>query len=178
MNKNILEESIVNEAERQLPLPIGELYTPLAKLSDEDAETRYLTVAISKNQIDLQVDALEAARLKSFAIDVKPLALARAVNRKNAIICEIEQDRAELAIVVDGVLKLARILHFRGRSAGKGARGAPSGDRADRGVMSEFGPEALPVNYDRELHQRFAVLDHKRVQRGDIDGGEVSALFD
>ena len=114
VDRKILEESIVNEAERQLPLPISELYTPLAKLSDEDAETRYLTVAISKNQVDLQVDALEAARLKSFAIDVKPLALARAVNRENAIICEIELERAELAIIVDGVLKLARILHFKG----------------------------------------------------------------
>ena len=114
VDKKILEESIMNEAERQLPLPIGELYTPRTNLSDENTETRYLTVAISKNQVDLQVDALEAARLKSFAIDVKPLALARAVNRENAIICEIELDKAELAIVVDGVLKLARILHFRG----------------------------------------------------------------
>ncbi len=114
VDKKILEESIINEAERQLPLPIAELYTPRAQLSDEDAETRYLTVAISKNQVDLQVDALEAARLKSFAIDVKPLALARAVNRENAIICDIESDRVELAIVVDGVLKLARVLHFSG----------------------------------------------------------------
>ena len=114
VDKKILEESILNEAERQLPLPIGELYTPRTKISDEGAEIRYLTVAISKNQVDLQVDALEAARLKSFVIDVKPLALARAVNRENAIICEIELDRAELAIVVDGVLKLARILHFKG----------------------------------------------------------------
>ena len=114
VNKKILEESFVNEAERQLPLPIGELYTPRTQLSDEDAETRYLTIAISKNQVDLQVDAIEAARLKSFAIDVKPLALARAVNRENAIICDVESDRAELAIVVDSVLKLARILYFRG----------------------------------------------------------------
>lgn len=114
VNKKILEESIVNEAERQLPLPIVELYTPLAQLSDEDMESRYLTVAVSKNQIDLQVDALEAARLKSFALDVKPLALARAVGREDAIICDIEMGKAELAIVVGGVLKLARILHFKG----------------------------------------------------------------
>ena len=114
MNRNILEESIVNEAERQLPLPIGELYTPRTQLTDEESETSYLTVAMSKNQVDLQVDALEAARLKSFAIDVKPLALARVVNRESAIICEIEPDRAELSIVVEGVLKLARILHFSG----------------------------------------------------------------
>ncbi len=114
VDKKILEESIINEAERQLPLPIGELYTPRAQLSDEDAEARYLTVAMSKNQVDLQVDALQAARLKSFEIDVKPLALARAVNSENAIICDIELDRAELAIIVDGVLNLARILHFSG----------------------------------------------------------------
>ena len=114
VDKKILEESIFNEAERQLPLPIGELYTPRARLSDEDAEARYLTVAMSKNQVDLQVDALQAAKVKSFEIDVKPLALARAINSENAIICDIELDRAELAIVVDGVLKLARILHFSG----------------------------------------------------------------
>ena len=114
VDKKILEESINNEAERQLPLPIGELYTPRAQLSGEDAETRYLTVAISKTQVDLQADALEAARLKSFAIDVKPLALARVVNRENAIICDIESDRAELVIIVDGVLKYARVLHFNG----------------------------------------------------------------
>lgn len=58
------------------------------------------------------VDALRLAKLKPAAIDIRPLALARAVNQRDAVIAHGESDSLELAVIVDAVPGLMRSIYL------------------------------------------------------------------
>lgn len=69
-------------------------------------------IGVPKEPLIAFVEALRLAGIKPLAVDIKPLALARAVNRKDAIIAHGERDTLELAIVVDNVPALMRSIYL------------------------------------------------------------------
>lgn len=69
-------------------------------------------IGVPREPLVAFVETLRLAGIKPVAVDVKPLALARAVNRRNAIIAHGERDTIELAIVVDNVPVLMRSVYL------------------------------------------------------------------
>ena len=115
IERKMLEEAITYESERQMPLPLAELYIAWKHLSESNSESQIFVVGAPKDRIDAQVHTLDLAGLKSYLLDLKPIALARVVNHKEAIIIDLEQWRSLLILVADGVPLITRTLYIRGQ---------------------------------------------------------------
>ena len=69
-------------------------------------------LGVPKEPMVAMLEALRITKLKATAIELKPLALARAVNKKDAIIAHGERDSLELTLVVEGVPSLIRSIYL------------------------------------------------------------------
>lgn len=105
---SLLESVVLREAKREMPISLGEIYLfwkVLGKIGDKQ---RVYILGVPQEVIDDQVEALRQAGMKSKAMDLKPLALVRAVNRKNAIITNLEDGTLDIIIVVEDVPVIVR----------------------------------------------------------------------
>ena len=71
-------------------------------------------LATPKEPLIAMVEAIQAAGIKPRVVDLKPLALARAVNEKDAIVVSGESNSVELAIVVDDIPRMVRSVYLGG----------------------------------------------------------------
>ncbi|MDO8637839.1 MAG: hypothetical protein Q7R34_16665 [Dehalococcoidia bacterium] len=69
-------------------------------------------LGVPKEPMVAMLEALRITKLKPTDIELKPLALARAVNKKDAIIAHGERDSLELTLVIEGVPSLIRSIYL------------------------------------------------------------------
>jgi type IV pilus assembly protein PilM len=111
-------EAIQREARRELPVPLEELYLSYQILDDQTtANMRVFTVGIPREAVERCVAGLGVAGLRAVAMDLKPLALVRAVNLSNAIVANLEQATDSVVLVRDFVPRITRSIALPG--AGK-----------------------------------------------------------
>ena len=106
--KKELAGVISREARRVLSIAEEDNYLHWQLLPAETDMLRVYVLAVPKEPLHALVEAIREAGLKPYAVDLKPLALMRAVNSKDAIIANGESNSVELVIVVDDVPTLAR----------------------------------------------------------------------
>jgi Tfp pilus assembly PilM family ATPase/Tfp pilus assembly protein PilN len=114
LKASMLDEAIRHEAEREMPVPLDELYISRQTLRSGDPEQRHLVLGVPRDLLDSQVRTLARAGVKARSVNLKPLALARAVNREEALIMNLEQDVCDLVVVADGVPATMRTVMLRG----------------------------------------------------------------
>jgi len=110
--KKLLDEAAQREAERVMPVPLNELYTSWQIISISDIETAICLVGIPRNTVDAMLEALRQAGLQPEAMDVRPLALARLSDERDAIIINIQQIGFDIVVMTDGIPELLRSLPF------------------------------------------------------------------
>jgi type IV pilus assembly protein PilM len=110
--KNLLEEAANREMERVMPVPLNELYTSWQAISVSDIETIICLVGLPRNTVDAMLEALKQAGLQPEAMDVRPLAVARVADERDAIIVNAEQTGFDIAVVIGGIPELLRSLPF------------------------------------------------------------------
>jgi len=110
--KKLLDEAARREAERVMPVPLNELYTSWQAISMSDIETAICLVGIPRNTVDAMLEALRQTGLQSEAMDVRPLALARVTDERDAIIINIQQIGFDIVVMTDGIPELLRSLPF------------------------------------------------------------------
>jgi len=110
INRKLLEEAIHFESERQMPLPLEDLYLPRKILAKSDSEHQIFVAGAPKSIIDAEVEILDAAGLSSYALDLKPIALARAANQNEAVIIDLEPGNLEIILVTNGIPMMIRTL--------------------------------------------------------------------
>ncbi len=115
--KGLLDEAVRQEMERVMPVPLNELYTSWQAISISDIETAMCIVGLPRNTVDAMLDTLNQAGLKPEAMDVKPLALARVADEKDAIIINVQPVGFDLVVMIDGVPELLRSLPFPASAA-------------------------------------------------------------
>jgi Tfp pilus assembly PilM family ATPase/Tfp pilus assembly protein PilN len=116
LKSSLREEAIYSEADREMPIPIAELYLSWQSLgTNESNETKYFLVGIPRNSIDSLVTALKHARITPHSVSPKSLALVRAINRRRVIIADIEEDSLELVLVTEGIPVIMRTISVRGK---------------------------------------------------------------
>ena len=103
-----LEEAVRRKAKQELPLPLDETYLSWQLISQKNNHMQVYAFAVPRPVVDCQVEALKAAKLRARAMEIKPLALVRAVNRPDAIIVNMEQQSIGVIIVRDGVPLILR----------------------------------------------------------------------
>ena len=108
------EEAIRNEAAREMPIPLEELYLFWQRMgASNTAERRFFVVGVPRNLIDAQLTALRRAGIKPRSMGLKPLALLKAVNQTEALIVDLEPNGFEVVVVADGIPVIMRTLAFR-----------------------------------------------------------------
>ena len=110
--KNLLNEAVQREAERAMPVPLNELYTSWQAIELSDIETKICIVGIPRNTVDAMIDTLHQAGLQPDALEVRPLALARVTDERNAVIINVQQISFDIVVMIDGIPEILRSLPF------------------------------------------------------------------
>ena len=110
--KNLIDEAARREAERVMPVPLNELYTSWQAISVSDIETAICLVGIPRSTVDAMLATLQQAGLQPEAMDVRPLALTRVADERDAIIINAQQTGFDIVIMIDGIPELLRSLPF------------------------------------------------------------------
>lgn len=107
-------------------------------LSTEADQMHVFVLAVPKEPLMAMMSSLNMADMTPSALDLKPLALARAVNQKDAIIATGESNSMELVIVVDDVPVLMRSVFL--------GEGVVTQDYAVGRISDELGRTILTYN--------------------------------
>lgn len=101
LQASMLAEAISREARKEMPIALDSLYLSWQSMPGVGEQQRVYVVGIPREIIDGQVRALQAGGITPYVMDLKPLALIRAVKKQEAIIVNLEQDELDITLVVD-----------------------------------------------------------------------------
>jgi Tfp pilus assembly PilM family ATPase len=97
-----------------MPLSLDDLYLSWQVIGEDGGQLRVYLLAVPRDLLDAQVLAIQAAGVRPHLMDLKPLALIRAVNQKDAIIADLEPDSLDVIIVVDDIPSIMRTIALSG----------------------------------------------------------------
>lgn len=117
MNRASLSEALRRAARNEMPLPPEELYLCGQAISNGRDEAGFFVLGVPRRPIDVLVQALGEAGIPSYLIDLNPLALARAANRGEAIIVNLEPDCFDIVLIADGLPNIMHTVTPRGERA-------------------------------------------------------------
>ncbi|MCP4611430.1 MAG: pilus assembly protein PilM [Planctomycetes bacterium] len=117
VKKSLLEESIHRGAKREMPVPLEELYLSWQSIGNNDGEQNIFVLGMPQELVDAEIRTLDKLGIKPQAMDFKPLVLARLVNRKDALIVDLEPDSFVVTLVADGIPAVIRTITPKGEGS-------------------------------------------------------------
>jgi Tfp pilus assembly PilM family ATPase len=113
MNPNLLADAIGREARRTMPVPAEELYLSYQVISKKDDMQQVYVLGAPRDLVSAHITAFQMAGVQLGAMDLKPLALVRAVNQRNAVIADLENESFHVVVVGGGIPDITRsaVLH-------------------------------------------------------------------
>jgi Tfp pilus assembly PilM family ATPase len=108
-----LETLVEREARKTLSVSPETSYLHWQLLPDTGSARKVYAVAIPREPVQLLIQACQLAGVTIESIDLKTLALGRAVNQKDAIIAHGEMNAVEMVIMLDSVPALTRGIWLR-----------------------------------------------------------------
>jgi len=112
LSKTLLDEAVKREAKRIMPIPLDELYLSWQAFAVSDVETLVCLLGLPRSTMESLIDTLHQAGLVPYLIDIKSLAVARAVGERNAIVIDTEPVSFDIVVVIDGIPQLLRSMAF------------------------------------------------------------------
>jgi len=106
-------EAVLDAARDIVPLPVDEMYLSWQTIAASGGGQQVLVVGVPRDMIDVEMQALRAAGVNSRMLDLKAIALARAVNKKQALILNIEPFSFDIVIVVNGIPEIMRTVAWQ-----------------------------------------------------------------
>jgi len=116
MQASLLASTVSREAKRALPVPLEEIYLSWQVLRERGAQMEVFLVGVPREMVDSAVQALRLGGVRPHVMDLKPLALGRAVNQSRAIVANFETECLEMAIVLDDAPVVMRSVTLIGES--------------------------------------------------------------
>jgi type IV pilus assembly protein PilM len=113
MKPELLEEAVSREAKREMPVPMEEIHLSWQTLDITDGHQRVFALGVPRDILDPLLKTMKAAKRPPCAVDIKPLALARAAGREEAIIADVEPGSADIIVVSGGVPVIMRTVMER-----------------------------------------------------------------
>jgi len=113
MKPSSLESAIGYEARRVMPVPVEELYLSYQVIGEKGDMLQVYVLGAPRDLVNAHVSAFQVAGIQLKAMDLKPLALVRAVNERNAVIADLENENFHVIVVRDAIPDLTRsaVLH-------------------------------------------------------------------
>lgn len=105
---SLLEDAVRHKARQEMALPAQDTYLSWQQIGQENGNLQVYAFAVPRALVDQHVLALKAARLKPAALELLPLALARATHRSEAIVVNLEEHSQGVVIVRKGIPVILR----------------------------------------------------------------------
>ena len=104
------KEAIERAARKEMSLSETDMYLfwQILETHEQSKERDYLVFGLPRHAVHLLAETLSNARIKRYMLDVKPLALGRAVSSKDAILVSLEKEYVDIVIVIGGIV---RVMH-------------------------------------------------------------------
>ena len=99
----LLEEALLRAAKKEISLPLEELYISWKPIHGKGEEQEYFIIGVPRNLVDATVQTLKIANVEPYLMDVRPLALARAAHKNNAIVVNMEPDCFDIVFITNGL---------------------------------------------------------------------------
>jgi len=106
-------EAVLDVARGIMPLSIDELYLSWQAISAGEGAQQVLVVGVPRDMIDAEMQVLRAAGVNTRTLELKTMALARAVNMEQALILNIEPANFDIVIVANGIPEVMRTLAWQ-----------------------------------------------------------------
>jgi len=110
--KTMLAEAVMQEAKRTLPIPLEQLYLTWQVIPGWGSKTQVFLVALRRKTADAMLTTLHKAGLRPYFLDLKPLALARVVKERTAIILDVQPTEFDIVIMAEGIPHPVRTVSF------------------------------------------------------------------
>jgi Tfp pilus assembly protein PilN len=104
----LLDEAILRAARKEISLPLDELYLSWQPLPGKGDEQAFFVLGVPRNLVDAMLQTLNVARVEPYLMDLRPLALARAANRGDAIVVNLQPDCSDIVFIANGI---PRVIH-------------------------------------------------------------------
>jgi len=116
MKPSMLADAIGREARRAMPVPVDELYLSHQVIGEKGDMQQVYVLGAPRDIVDAHITAFQLAGVQLKAMDLKPFALVRAINRRNAVIADLENENFHVIVVADAIPDITRsaVLHGEG----------------------------------------------------------------
>jgi len=108
-----LEESVHELAQEIMPVPTEGLYVFWQAVGTSEEERQVFTLGVPRDVMDDNIKALKSVGINPQVIELKTMALARVVNKGQALILNIEPTSFDIIMAVKGVPKIMHSLAWR-----------------------------------------------------------------
>lgn len=101
-------QAVLDAAEEVMPLAREQLYLSWQTIATGEGVQQVLAVGIPRDVLDTELQALKMAGIHPHLLELKAMALARAVNREQALILNIEPSSFDIIMIVNGIPEVIR----------------------------------------------------------------------
>lgn len=108
----MLNEAVIREARRVLPVPVEQLYISWQTISISGGKLQAFIVGIPRHIADTVLKIVSQAGFKPYLMDVKPLALARLAKEPNAIIVDVQSSEFDIIVMTNSIPQPIRTVPF------------------------------------------------------------------
>ncbi|MFC1932535.1 pilus assembly protein PilM [Chloroflexota bacterium] len=106
--ESVTQQAVLEAANEVMPLSEDEQYLSWHIIAPVEGGQQVLVLGVPRDIVDSEVQALGALGINLRVLDFTAMALARAVNREEALIFNIESATFDLVVVVGGVIAVMR----------------------------------------------------------------------
>ena len=104
----VTQQAVLQATEPVIPVSPEELYLSWQTIASGEGGLQVLVIGVPRDILDSEMQALKAAGVTPYLLDLKTLALARAVNRQQALVLNIDSASFDIVVVADGVGEVLR----------------------------------------------------------------------
>ena len=113
LSSQLMEDALTREAKRTMPVSLDQLYLSWQTVRDGDQTQQIFLLGTPRNLMDAAVVCLRQAGIVPRTMELKPLALARMVNRPEALIIDLEEENADIIVISGEMPTIMRTLSLR-----------------------------------------------------------------
>jgi len=104
------QEAVLEAAKETIPLASDEIYLSWQTIAANEDGQSVLVVGVPRDVLDAEVQALKAVGINPYLLELKTMALARAVNKEQALILNVESSSFDIVVAVNGVPEVMRTI--------------------------------------------------------------------
>ena len=108
--RKLLTGAVVQEAKSQMPMSLEELYLSWQPITSDKDKQQIFILGLPRDIVDVEVKSLRQSGINPYIMDLEPLALARAVGQREALIINVETRSFIIVIMKEGIPKIMRTI--------------------------------------------------------------------